>query len=567
MNGLLILLLSAALLAAGYWLYGKRIEENWGVDIEALTPAIRRHDHTDYISTRSWLLMAEEFVTVCAVMVVFGPAAAARFGWLPVLIWILLGGVFIGGVQEYSALYASVKNRGLTLAGLLERFAGPRWKRVFLVFTWLVCVVAIAAFADIAARLLDGYIEQAVVNELNELGNTDPVPGRAGTVILLLYAFAVLVGLAGYYSKIKPWAARLITVTTLICSFMLGLLFPVGLRPSLWHIIILSFALLSAAGPVWLTLQPRGQLHTYLYGGLLLLVLLGIVFGPRPTALTAVTGFSVGGETLFPWLFVILTWGAVSGLQALTASGVISRQIRGEGRMLRVSFGAVMLECFVAVLALVCVARLDAGTIAAAEEPGALFLSAVGGVLAGLGIAEDVSQTLYILLLAGMCIGALETIARAARVSWQEFFDLGKLDEDGEPSMMQLALSNGWIGAGVTLLAALALARIGCDALWPLFGPACQAVSALALMICAVWLRSTGRRSVWVWAPMILMLLVSFTALILALIEAIASIMSGSGALIVELVRIVLSLAIFAVTALLSFQGIRALLQAEPEQQ
>ena len=269
MNGLLILLISALVLAGGCWLCGRCVERSWGVDPTVPPPSVRLRDHRDFVATRSWVLLSHEFVTVCAVLVVFGPVLAARYGWLPALLWILLGGVLIGGVQEYGVVYVSVKSRGLTLGGLLEKFAGLRWKKVFLAFAWLVCVMAVAAFADVAARTLDGF---AAVDE------PDPVRGRAGTVMLLLYVFTLLVGLAARYSKITPWGTRAITVTILICSSMLGMLFPASLRPSLWHIIILGFALLSASGPVWLTLHPRTHLHTTLYALLLLLLLAGLVY-------------------------------------------------------------------------------------------------------------------------------------------------------------------------------------------------------------------------------------------------------------------------------------------------
>ena len=555
-NALLILLLSAAVLAGGYWLYGRWIENSWGIDPAAVTPAVRRHDHTDFIASRSWLLLAYEFVSVCAVLVVFGPVAAARYGWVPVLVWILLGGVFIGGVQEYCAVYVSVKDRGVTLAGLVERFAGLRWKKVFLVFTWLLCVAAIAAFADIAAHALDGFL---TVEE------ADPVRGRAGTVVLLMYVFAVLMGLATRYSKIRPWATKVISVTILLCSFMLGMLFPASLRPSLWHIIILSFALLSAAGPVWLTMHPRANLHVWLYGALLLLLLAGVVAGPGKMALAPYTGFSVDGQGLFPWLFVMLTYGAVSGVQALSASSVISRQVRGEVRMRRIAFGGVMLECFVAVLVLVCVGtRMDAAQLSGAQDPGALFLSAVGEILARFGISAEISGSLYTLLIACMCIGGLESLARVARVTWQEFFDFG----DEEPGFLRYAAANGWVGAGATLLAAFILARVGYSAIWPLFGSANQAVSGLALLICAIWLRRTRRTGAWVWAPMLLVLLVSLAALIAAVINGVSSIVYGSLNLISDIVSVLISAAIFVTTVLLCFQGLRALLRpVEPPQE
>ena len=551
MNGLLILLISALVLAGGYWLYGRLIEKNWGIDPSAMTPAVRLHDRTDFIASRSWLLLAYEFVSVCAVLVIFGPVTAARYGWAPVLAWILLGGVFIGGVQEYCALYVSVKDRGVTLSGLVERFAGLRWKKVFLVFTWLLCVAAIAAFADIAAHALDGFL---AVEE------ADPVRGRAGTVVLLMYVFAVLMGLATRYSKIKPWATRVISVTVLLCSAMLGLLFPVALRPSLWHIIILSFALLSAAGPVWLTMQPRANLHVWLYGVLLLLLLAGLVAGPGEMVLAPFTGFTVERQGLFPWLFVMLTYGAVSGVQALSASSVISRQVRGEVRMRRIAFGGVMLECFVAVLVLVCVGtRMDAAQLAGGQEPGTLFLSAVGGILARFGISAGISGSLYSLLIACMCIGGLEALARVARVSWQEFFDYG----DEEPSLPRYAAANGWVGAGATLLAAFILARVGYSAIWPLFGSANQALSGLALLICAIWLRRTRRTGAWVWVPMVIMLLVSLSALISAVIGGVSSIVYGSLNLFADIVRILISLAVFVTAALLCYQGLRALLRPE----
>ena len=551
MNGLLILLLSALVLAGGYWLYSRWIERSWGIEHASAPPAVRRRDGKEYFSTRSWLLFAHEFVSICAVLTVFGPIQAARWGWVPVLAWILLGGVLVGGVLEYCVVYTTVKSRGLTLGGLFGKFTGVRWKKVFLVFAWLLCVVAIAAFADIAARTLDGFsaVEEA-----------DPVRGRAGTVVILMYAFALMTGLAGRYSRITTWGSRMITVTILVCAIMLGMLFPVSLQPSLWHVIILSLALVSAAGPVWLTLHPRAQLHTYLYSAALLLLLAGLIMGSKTMRLPAYTGFSAEGQGLFPWLFVTLTCGAVSGLQALTASCVISRQVRSESRMRRVAFGGVMVQCFVAVFALVCVGtQTNAAALSAAQDPGALFLSATAGILSRFGISADLSGSIYTLLIACLCIGALETLARAARVCWVEFFDNG----EQEPSTARYILSNGWLGAGVTLLAAFGLARLGYSALWPLFGSAVQALGGLALLICAVWLRSTRRTCAWIWLPMLLLLAASLTALALVFYEAVTSISGGSAHLFIDLLRAVLALAVFVVTVLLGIQALRGIRKAD----
>ena len=551
MNGLLIIFLSALVLAAGYFFYGRWIENAWGIDRATAPPAIRLRDRTDFIPTRSLTLLAQEFVAACAVLVIYGPIQAARWGWVPTLLWIVLGGILIGAVQEYCVLYVSVKSRGLTLGGLFGKFAGVRWKKVFLVFAWLVCVVTIAIFADIAAQALNGWISPE---------ETDPVRGRAGTILLLLYSFALLAGLAGRYSKITTWGTRAIAVTILVCSIMLGLLFPVALQPSLWHIIILSLALLSAAGPVWLSVHPRGHLHTYLYAALLLLLMAGLVLGHRNMNIPAYTGFIAQGQTLYPWLFVILTTGAVSGLQALNASCVISRQVGKESRMYRVAFGGTMLVCFVAVVVLVCFGtQSDASVLSGSQSPETLFLSSMGSLLTRLGMSEDLSVSLYTLLIACLCIGGLETLARTARVCWQEFFDYS----DEEPTPMQEAMTNAWLGGAVTLLAAFGLCKLGYSAILPLFGSAIQVLSALALLICAVWLRRNGRRGVWIWVPLLLMLSVALIAPISALIQGINAFRSGSARLVTGILQAVVAVGILAVLILLTIQGVRAFFRRE----
>ena len=231
--------------------------------------------------------------------------------------------------------------------------------------------------------------------------------------------------------------------------------------------------------------------------------------------------------------------------------------------MRRVSFGGVMLQCFLAVAVLVFVGtQLDAAALAEAQDPAALFLSAAGGILSRFGIDADISASLYILMLVCLCVGALEAIARAARVCWEEFFDYG----DREPTAVQYALENGWLGAGVTLLAALGLCRLGYGAVWPLFGSAVQALSALALLICAVWLRGSRRKSVWVWIPMVFMLLASITALILTLAEAAVAISSTKANLFANVAQLVLSAAILVILLLLCFQGFRRLLSPQQKE-
>lgn len=516
MNGLTILILAIAVLLAAYLLYGRYLARTWGIDPKARTPAYELEDGVDYVPADTGVVFGHQFASIAGAAAINGPIQASVFGWVPVLLWILLGGVFFGAVQDFAAMYASVKNKGRTIGYIIESYIGRTGKKLFLLFCWLFSILVVAAFVDIVAGTFNGFRTAAG-------GAVTPVPanGSVATTSMIFIAEAVALGLLLRLGKLPKWGNTAAALLMLVAAIALGLRFPMYIGLNDWHILVFIYVFIASVAPIWAVLQPRDYLNSYLLIAMIVAAVIG-VFAARPQVnLPAFSGFTVNGQTLFPFLFVTIACGAVSGFHSLVSSGTASKQIKNEKSMLPVSFGAMLMESMLAVIALIAVASFASPEQTAAlgyTTPSQIFAGGVAGFLSVMNLPQDVVFTLINLAVSAFALTSLDSVARVGRLSFQELFQDDAAGEKRTRPLRRL-LTNKYFATVLTLVLAFFLTEVGYDSIWPLFGSSNQLLSALAFLACAVFLRRTRRRSFMLWIPLFTMSAVTFSALILTILN------------------------------------------------
>ncbi|MDR2445404.1 MAG: carbon starvation protein A [Spirochaetaceae bacterium] len=503
MNGLAILLIAAVALVAAYFVYGRFLERKWGIDPNKKTPAYEFEDGVDYVPAKPSVVFGHEFASIAGAGPINGPILAAPFGWLPVLLWILFGGVFFGAVQDFAAMYASVKNKGKTIGYIIEQYIGKTGKRLFLLFVWLFSILVVAAFADIVAGTFAGFNAQGAEIEAN---------AAVATTSLMFILFAVIMGL--FIKKAQPTGvvSGAAAVLSLIICVSLGMAFPIYVSKTFWLYLVFAYVFIASITPVWLLLQPRDYLNSFLLIAMIAAAFVGVVFDMPAMNIPVFTGFKVGNNYLFPILFVTVACGAVSGFHSLVASGTASKQVENERHILPISFGAMLVECLLAVISLITVGAITIGGKLpdGVVTPPQIFATAIAGFLTRLGLPESIIFTLITLAVSAFALTSLDSVARVGRLAFQELFT----EDSGKQSPLSKLLSNKHIATLLTLIFGYLLAIIGYATIWPLFGAANQLLAALALISCAVFLKKTKRQGAMLWAPMFIMLAVTFTALV-----------------------------------------------------
>ena len=427
MNTLVIVLIAAVCLITAYVLYGRWLAKKWGIDPKAKTPAVLHNDGQDYVPTDGWTVFAHQFSSIAGAGPVTGAIQAAAFGWLPVLLWIILGGIFFGAVTDFGALYASVKNDGKSMGLLIEKYIGKAGRKLFLGFCWLFCLIVIAAFADMVADTFNAY---TVTDGVQTLSENAAVNGAAGSISLFFILFAVVFGVVQHKVKLTGWKEVVFGLVCTVLAFVCGMNFPVILGKDMWVYIAFIYIFLAAVLPMWFVMQPRDYMSTFMFVGMIAGAVLGLIFAHPSMNLPAFTGFrneSLG--TLFPILFVTVACGAVSGFHSLVSSGTSSKTISNEKDMLKVGYGAMVLESLLAVIAL-CVAGAAAGAdgTAAAGTPFQIFSSGVAGFLEMFGIPVYVAQSFMTMCVSALAFTTLDSVARIGRMSFQELFSVDDMD-------------------------------------------------------------------------------------------------------------------------------------------
>lgn len=544
MNGMVVVVVAAVVLAAGYLVYGRWLAKTWGIDREALTPAKRMEDGKNFSPASCFTAFSHQFSSICGAGPVTGTIAAMMFGWLPVLLWVLVGGIFFGAVHDFGALYASVKNNGKSLAQLIDKYIGRTGRRLFLLFSWLFTIIVIAAFVDMVAGTFqatfaaDGAVDAAA----------SYAGGTAGTISILFTFVAIAFGWINRKFGLSGWKELLLAVVLFVLMFAVGMQFPVYLSKFGWFAVIAVYLLFAAAMPIQTLKQPRDYLTSIMMIVMIVCAVLGIfVLGANGEAtMTApmvadISALAANGSYLFPLLFVSVACGALSGFHSLVSTNTSSKQVEKEQDTVVVGYGAMIVEAFVGVLAIVVAAIMYSqinNTGAAGALQGTPFQIFSQGVARGM-MAFGVNGTLATVFMT-MCVSALaltsvDAVARIGRLSFQEFFAKGDdaaEDVAAENTGLAKAFSNTWVATVLTLALGFALAFGGYNNIWPLFGASNQLLGGMTMITLAVFCKCTGRKGFMLYVPVAFLLACTFTSLVQSIISCANALAAGGMAVI-----------------------------------
>ena len=514
MNGLLLLGIASIILIAAYLLYGRYLVKTWGIDPNAKTPAVEREDGVDFVPSSKWEVFAHQFSSIAGAGPVTGPVMAMIWGWLPAFLWIIVGGIFFGAIQDFGALYASVKSKGKSMGQLIEDYIGRKGRRLFFLFAWLFTLLVIAAFADMVAGTFNGFSAEGA----------QLAPNASAASISILYVFvAIAFGLFLRKTKIGGWKQAVLAIVLIVAMLALGIAFPIYLDKTSWIYIIFVYIFFASVTPMWLLKQPRDYLTTFLFIAMIAAAVIGVFISNPQISTPAYTGFATSSGYLFPTLFVTIACGAVSGFHSLVSSETSSKQIANEKDMLQVGYGSMLLESLLAVLVIVVVgsltslsasgvldANLSAMALADGATPFTKFSVGVTGLVAQLGLPQEWGLCIMTMFVSALALTSLDAVARIGRMSFQEFFEV---DRNENPSGILRFLTNKYTATVITLLGGYLLSLGGYNNIWPLFGSANQLLAAMVLIALSVFLKVTGRKGFMLYVPMTLMLIVTMTSL------------------------------------------------------
>lgn len=495
MNSLTLLLISALILFIGYICYGGYLAKKWGVDDTRKTPAHTKYDGIDYVPAKSPVLLGHHFASIAGAGPIVGPIQAAIFGWIPVALWVLIGSIFFGGVQDFGSLFASIRHEGKSIGEIIESNMGKKGKKLFALFAWLTLVLVVAAFANIVA---DNFVSTP----------------QAASASIFFIVLAILFGIAVYRFKMPLIPASVVGVLMLFGCIYLGFLFPIALSKQTWIILLMIYIFIASVTPVWILLQPRDYLNSYLLYAMIIGALLGIVILRPEIQMDGFIGFNVGGQYLFPVLFVTVACGAISGFHSLVGSGTSSKQLYKESDAKKIGYGAMLIEGLLAIIALITVAYISNkqfGSLLGNGGPVNVFSEGIANFMASFGIPFGIGKTFTSLAISAFALTSLDTATRLGRFIFQEFFDTNGLNN--KEATKANPLSNMYVSTTITVVCSGLLAVMGYEKIWPIFGSANQLLAAIALMAIAIWLANSNKSFKEFIIPIIFMFIVTIVSL------------------------------------------------------
>lgn len=540
MNGIVLMLVAAVVLACGYLLYGRWLSNKWGVDAKALTPARRMEDGKSFSPASAFTVFSHQFSSICGAGPVTGTIVAMAFGWLPVVLWVLVGGIFFGAVHDFGALYASMKNNGKSLAQLIEKYIGKTGRRLFLIFSWLFCIIVIAAFTSMVC----GTFKYTPA----EAGGIDfaksYAAGCAGTISILFTFVAIAFGWAQRKFNLDGAKEFVVAVVAIVLMFAVGMQFPLYLDLNQWIAVVMVYLVFAGAMPIQTLKQPRDYLTTIMMVVMIVCAVLGIVVlgvnGQATITAPVFTGFSTKSGMMFPVLFVSVACGALSGFHSLVSSSTSSKQVSNETDAVKVGYGAMVLESFVGVLAIIIAGIMfsdmnTAGTGAlnngVASTPFQIFAAGIARGMKAFGVDGTVATVFMTMNVSALALTSLDAVARIARTSFSEFFAKSNdaLAIEDKSGAMKV-LGNPWFATLVTLIPGLALTFGGYLAIWPLFGASNQLLGGMTMITLAVFCKCTGRKGAMLYVPVAFLLCCTFTSLVQSIMGCVTALSAGTAA-------------------------------------
>ena len=566
MNAAVFLIIGIVVLLCGYIFYGGWLAKKWGIDNKNVTPAHEMEDGKDYCPAKAPVLMGHHFSSIAGAGPINGPIQAAVFGWVPVMLWVLIGGIFFGGVHDFGALFASIRHKGQSIGEVIGDAIGPKAKKLFIIFSYLTLILVVAAFASIVANTFKAtYTEAGLIDYAASAAN-------ASTAIIsfMFILLAILFGFFVYRRNAPLGISTIIGVIGIAVCMYIGLNWhPIYLSYTTWMVIVGLYIAIASVTPVWILLQPRDYLSSFLLYGMMILAVVGIVgCHPSMSDMPAFTGFvdtlaptgtSLG--YLFPALFVTIACGAVSGFHSLVGSGTTAKQLNQEKDAKPIAYGGMLVECVLALISICAVAYIwkdyAAGTTVTPTVVFATGLASMFSKLFGDG-CYNVVYSMLILAVSAFCLTSVDTATRLARYMFAELFTpVGQSAKD--LTGWRKVITNPIVATGITVVAGVVLGLTGYAKIWALFGAANQLLAALGLLAVCCWLGKIGRNNKMFYTPMVFMLLVTLTSLAFTIKAQFAGIMAGGEGVVWFYIRAIFGILLVILAIDLVIQGIKAL--------
>ena len=568
MNAVVILLVGIVILVLGYIFYGGWLAKQWGVDPKRTTPAHELEDGNDYVPAKAPVLMGHHFSSIAGAGPINGPIQAAVFGWVPVMLWVLIGGIFFGAVHDFGALFASVRNKGQSIGEVIAESIGSRAKKLFLTFSYLTLILVVAAFASIVANTFKAtYTESGALDEVASAANAS-----TAMISILFIVIAVIFGMMVYRRNASLVVSTVVGVAAIVVCMVVGYNWhPIYLSGSTWMVIVGIYIAIASVTPVWILLQPRDYLSSFLLYGMMIIAVVGIV-GAHPTlSIPAFTGFIDKAEygsgvslgSMFPALFVTIACGAISGFHSLVGSGTTAKQLDKESDAQPIAYGGMLIECALALISLCAVGYIWSEYVPnGITTPTAVFATGISRMCATIPFlagAENVIYAMLILAVSAFCLTSLDTATRLARYMFQEFWlEPGQTWKDA--TGFKRVLTNPYVATLITVVLGIALGMTGYAKIWALFGAANQLLAALGLLAVAAWLGTMGKNNKMFLFPMAFMLVVTIVSLCQTILTNFKNATAGTGEVLWCWIRAGLGTLLVILAIVLAVEGVQTIM-------
>ena len=551
----------------GYIFYGGWLCKQWGVgEGNNETPAHTMEDGVDYVPAKAPVLMGHHFSSIAGAGPITGPIGAAMFGWLPVTLWILIGGIFFGGVHDFGALFASVRNKGMSIGEIISANMSKRAKRLFIIFSYLTLILVVAAFASIVASTFGATFDESGAVDMVK----SETPASVAMISLLFIVIAIVFGFCVYRRNMPMGIASVVGVLAIIGIMAVGMNFhPIYLSTKTWMWIVGLYIAIASVTPVWILLQPRDYLSSFLLYAMLAVAIFAVVVG-HPTfdaSFPAFGGFAVdngnGTQYLFPVLFTTVACGAISGFHSLVSSGTTSKQLDKEKDAKPIAYGGMLLECVLAVLTLCAIgyaykwnaANPDNALVGATAIFGGGIAHMVDDVIPG---SYAILNSLLVLTYSAFCLTSLDTATRLARFMFQEFWlEPGQTTKDVKEGWKKVMV-NPYFATILTVVLGILLGMTGYAKIWGLFGAANQLLAGIGLLAVATWLGNAGKNNKMFLIPMAFMIVVTISSLALTVKNQIG-IISAGGADWGPYAQTILGILLIVLAVVLVIEGVQTL--------
>ena len=526
MTAILIIVAAIVLLLIGYVGYGSWLAKQWGIDPKKSTPAVEMEDGVDYVAAKPAVLMGHHFSSIAGAGPINGPIQAAVFGWVPVFLWCIIGGIFFGGLQDFGSLFASLRHNGKSVGEIIRDSMGKRAQKLFTIFALLVLILVIASFVNVVAGtfMSDGGFGVS----------TAPTGNQTTAMISLLFiVLAIIYGYITNRMSVGTLPATIGGIIGIVAIVILGLNFGFVMSRTAWIVTIGIYIAVASLVPVWILLQPRDYLSSFLLYGMMLLALVGIFVaaatGRSNFNIPAFTGWNTSIGTLFPALFITVACGACSGFHSLIATGTSSKQLDNEKHAKPIAYGSMLIESALGIVALIALGMVyDKYTGGAFGGPPAAFAAGVATMFSDEN--SGTYNTIYALLTLAVSVFALtslDTGTRLGRFLFSELFLRENEKSWKDATGVRRFLAHPMVGTTFLVVIGCILGGLSLSQIWGLFGAANQLLAGIALMAVCAWLGQAGKNNKMFYVPMVFMLAATLSSLLITVKKKLVMIGAG----------------------------------------